>query len=139
MSGPISRRRFLGTGAATGTAGLVAAGSGGDAGAAAPRAGAAPAIASSPFHGPNQAGVLDLPATAAVLASFDVITTDRKGLADLLKTLTSQARALTAGGRVPDSGPPPPPAGSGVLGPVVTPDGLTVTLGVAASLFDERF
>ena len=141
-----SRRNFL-KGAVSGAAGTALAGGvligGAHADAAAASGDAAPGLSSYPFHGPNQAGILTpVPAAkqaAALVASFDVTATSRAGLADLLRTLTDRARALTAGGPPPDLGIAQPPSDSDVLGPSMPADGLTVTLGVGASLFDDRF
>lgn len=43
------------------------------------------------------------------------------------------------GGTVVQVDPKLPPTDSGILGPVVTPDNLTITVSVGESLFDERF
>jgi len=73
------------------------------------------------------------------VAAFDVLATDRAGLKRLFRTLTERIAFLTQGGPVPRIDPNYPPPDSGILGPVVTPDALTVTVSVGASLFDERF
>jgi deferrochelatase/peroxidase EfeB len=91
------------------------------------------------FHGPWQAGIVSPPPPAACFASFSVTAAGRRGLIDLLKTLTERARFLTHGGSPPDLGHVRPPSDSGTLGPVVPADGLTVTVGLGATLFDERF
>ncbi|MEU9971484.1 iron uptake transporter deferrochelatase/peroxidase subunit [Streptomyces sp. NPDC051014] len=131
--GRVGRRGFL-RGAALAGAGLAAGG------ASAPVTGpdaAAPAVA--PFHGARQLSAIAAPRRTTVFASLDVTADGRAELADLLRTLTERARFLTAGG-VPDPvGVTGPPADSGVLGEDVPSGALAVTVGVGASLFDDRF
>lgn len=92
-----------------------------------------------PFHGAHQAGIgTPLPA-AAMFLSFDAIVSNRAELTDLFKTITERARFLAVGGTPADLGSTAPPSDSGILGPEVPPDALTVTVGVGASLFDDRY
>jgi deferrochelatase/peroxidase EfeB len=123
------------TGAALSGAALSGSALSGDAQAAAPPA-ADPVV---PFHGPHQAGIATPAQPRSVVAAFDVLAAGRAGLTDLLRTITERARFLTAGGTPPDPGITAPPNDSGVLGPVVPADRLTVTVGVGASLFDDRY
>jgi deferrochelatase/peroxidase EfeB len=92
-----------------------------------------------PFHGRYQAGILPKPQQATAVVSFDVTATSRAELTELFQTITDRARFLTAGGTPPPTGIGGPPADSGVLGPTVVPDGLTVTFGVGSTLFDDRY
>ena len=138
-----SRRSFLrgavvGAGAtvAAGAAGVgIAAGAGAFADPAAPRT--EPDVV--PFHGRHQAGILRPPAPQSIVASFDVVAENRAELGDLLRAITDRARYLTAGGAPAAVGITAPPPDSGVLGPAVPASGLTVTVGVGASLFDDRY
>ncbi|AYC43776.1 iron uptake transporter deferrochelatase/peroxidase subunit [Streptomyces griseorubiginosus] len=138
----VGRRGFLAGAAAVAGTGVVA-GTGlmadtGLVAAAAPE-GAADTPASVPFHGVHQAGILAPAQRATAFVSFDATADGRAELTDLLRTITEQARFLTAGG-IPDSlGITAPPADSGTLGPRIPADRLTVTVGVGASLFDERY
>jgi deferrochelatase/peroxidase EfeB len=150
--GPRPGRRSFLRGLAGGVAGGVVAG--GAAGAAAgyysrstpadPAAAANEAAVTGllpavPFHGKYQAGILPAPSRATAVVSFGVTTDNKAALADLFQTVTDRARFLTAGGTPPPVGIGGPPSDSGVLGPTVAPDGLTVTFGVGATLFDDRF
>jgi len=92
-----------------------------------------------PHLGPHQAGVVTPRPTAGMMASFYVLAQDRDELERLFRTLTQRIDFLTQGGTPPKLDPRLPPADSGLLGPVVHPDGLTVTVSVGASLFDDRF
>jgi deferrochelatase/peroxidase EfeB len=132
----VGRRSFL-RGAMLG-AGVTAAAAGTGIGVAASDEGTA-ATASLPFHGARQAGILRPSAPQSIVVSFDSIAQDRAELTDLLRAITDRARFLTAGGAPTAVGITAPPADSGVLGPTVPTDDLTVTLGVGASLFDDRY
>src|SRR5581483_7311524 len=138
----LRRRSFL-RGAAVGAVGAAAVTAGGF--------GTAQALSSSSdssetgsgrtiaFHGAHQAGILTPPQLAATFVSFNVLAADRSGLQQLFKTLTQRARFLTQGGTPVDLGVASPPSDSSTLGPVVPADGLTITVGVGASLFDGRY
>jgi deferrochelatase/peroxidase EfeB len=141
----VSRRNFL-KGAAAGaagtalTGGVLAGGARADA-----RTDTGPTVADSyPFFGTHQAGVLtpapDTKQNFASFAAFDLVGgTSKADLTDLMRSLTSRARILTTGGALPDLGIGQPPADSDVLGPDMPADGLTVTLSVGSSLFDDRY
>ncbi|MCD9030170.1 deferrochelatase/peroxidase EfeB [Luteimonas sp. Y-2-2-4F] len=142
--GPISRRQLLRGGVALGAAATL----GGLAGCARGDADGDPATRTAgddgtmqrqPFRGPHQAGIVTSTQAAAVVAAFDVLGRDRERLRELLRRLTGRIAFLAEGGPVPRLDPRLPPAGSGLLGPQVFPDNLTVTVGVGASLFDARF
>lgn len=93
-----------------------------------------------PFEGTRQAGIATLPPRHALFAAFDAVADDQAGLVDALRALSERARALTQGHRTlvnnPGEGPTPE---SGILGVRVPPDALTVTVGLGASLFDDRY
>ena len=145
---PAPRRRAFLLGAGAGVAGAVAGVAGGYAyrttrPASADQialensaAGLAPPV---PFHGRYQAGILPPSQRQSAVISFNVTAENRGELVDLFQTITTRARFLTAGGDPPPVGIGGAPADSGVLGPTVMPDGLTVTVGVGSTLFDDRY
>jgi phospholipase C len=147
--GPAPRRRAFLTGALTaGAAGAVAGVAGGYAYRAtrpAPaselamensQAGLLPPV---PFEGKYQAGILPQSQRSTAVIAFNATAKGRGELVDLFQAITARARFLTAGGTPPPVGIGGPPSDSGVLGPTVVPDGLTVTLGVGSALFDDRY
>lgn len=141
-----NRRRMLGAAGAA-LAGMTVTAHAQDCGVAAPVAGSQVADAPHsshkkdriPYLGQHQAGVVTPRPTAGMLASFYVLAQNRDELERLLRTLTTRIAFLTQGGKPPQLDPKLPPADSGLLGPVVQPDGLTITVSVGATLFDKRF
>jgi deferrochelatase/peroxidase EfeB len=91
------------------------------------------------FEGVHQQGILTPVQAASGFVAFDVVVSSRRELAALLRDLTAAVRLLTAGGPPPDAGLTATAVDSGVLGEVIVPDGLTVTVSVGASLFDDRY
>ena len=67
------------------------------------------------------------------------MASNKAELADLMRTVTARARFLTTGGTPANLGVSQPPSDSDVLGPVVPADGLTVTMSVGSTLFDDRY
>lgn len=91
------------------------------------------------YHGQHQAGIVTTRPAAGMVVAFDVLASDREDLERLFRTLDERIRFLMTGGPVEQIDPKLPPVDSGILGPVVTPDNLTITVSVGESLFDERF
>src|SRR5476649_2623105 len=91
------------------------------------------------FHGKHQTGITTQRPASGMLVSFDVLASDREDLERLFRTLNERIAFLMKGGEVTQVDPKLPPVDSGILGPVVTPDNLTITVSVGESLFDERF
>jgi deferrochelatase/peroxidase EfeB len=93
-----------------------------------------------PFEGAHQAGITNPAPEHAIFAAFDAVAPSRAELAETLQALSDRARRLTRGYDAllgaPGEGPTPD---SGILGPKVAPDGLTVTIALGASLFDDRY
>jgi deferrochelatase/peroxidase EfeB len=131
-----SRRGFLLGGVAVagaGVGGLVGHVADGD------KATPAPADRVS-FHGARQAGIATPPQQRLAFATYDLVTTDRAALQELLQTWTAAAAAMCAGQMVPGDSTTPaaPPADTGeAVG--LSPANLTVTIGFGPSLFDGRF
>ncbi len=140
-----SRRRLLGAGVGAGAlAGAAVGGVGvrlvshGDA--------AAPARA-EPFWADDneghQAGIATPAQDRLHFASFDVVTSDRTELIELLRQWTQAAARMTRGFGAGPLGPtggvldaPPDDTGEAIGLPA---SGLTVTIGFGPSLFDDRF
>lgn len=97
-------------------------------------------LVQEPFYGPHQAGIVTPQQAAMMLVAFDVLAENKGQLERLFRLLTDRFAFLTQGGPIPEtSSSRLPPADSGILGPVIYPDGLTITLSVGSSLFDTRY
>ncbi|MEO3758713.1 Dyp-type peroxidase [Mycobacterium sp. B14F4] len=135
----ITRRGFvtgaLGTGVAVGAGAALA-------GCSSPEPGqsGAPSAGFVPFEGAHQSGITSLPIPEqGLVASFNVVSKDRAGLARTLRELTDEIRGLMAGKPPETRHPSYPPVDSGILGEQPPADNLSVVVGVGASLFDDRF
>jgi len=91
------------------------------------------------FYGRHQSGVTTPRQASGLVVAFDVLATTRDDLQELFKGLTERIAFLTQGGPAAQIDPKYPPPDSNLLGPIVTPANLTMTVAVGASLFDERF
>ena len=91
------------------------------------------------YEGVHQSGIVTPRPAAGMVVAFDVLAQDREDLERLFRTLDERIRFLMKGGPVAEIDPKLPPLDSGILGPVVNPDNLTITVSVGNSLFDERF
>lgn len=92
-----------------------------------------------PYHGVHQAGIVTPRPEFGMIATFDVIASEPADLVRLFQTLNERLLLVTQGWTPPKLDPRLPPADSGLLGPVVSPDNLTATVSVGTSLFDDRF
>jgi deferrochelatase/peroxidase EfeB len=91
-----------------------------------------------PFYGLRQAGVVTPRPACGMVAAFDVVANSRDELRGLLQKLTERIALLTRGGPAPQRDLKLPPADSGILGPVIAPDDLTITVSIGDSLFEQR-
>jgi len=92
-----------------------------------------------PFHGIHQPGIVTPRPATGLVAAFDVTATSLADLERLFRLLSERIAFLMQGGPAQTADPGFPPPDSGILGPVIAPDNLTVTVALGASLFDERF
>ncbi len=89
------------------------------------------------FRTDRQLGVLRPAAAAGLVATFDVVGQSREDLTATLQDLSAEVERIMSGGPATEADEILPPPDSGVLdGPPAT---TSITLGVGASLFDERF
>src|SRR5476649_1131604 len=79
-----------------------------------------------PFLGEHQAGILTPQQASMMLVSFDVLATSKADLERLFRLLTARFAFLTTGGTAPEVDPKFPPMDSGVMGPEIYPDNLTM-------------
>jgi deferrochelatase/peroxidase EfeB len=150
---PLDRRRFLtrslGTLGAGGVGLAIGAGLGEQAAAGAPAAVSPAAEAEQvnqqalavrlPFDGPYQSGILTPKQNEATFVALDSIAPNRSVLFEALQALSTEARLLTQGEAVGVQEIDDPPPDSGILGPLDSPDSLTVTVALGGSLFDRRY
>lgn len=140
-----SRRRLLGAGISAGA--LAGAVTGGVGVQLASDDGQTASSSAQPFwaqdNGGHQAGIATPAQDRLHFASFDVVTTDRAELVELLRQWTQAAARMSRGFGAGPLGPtggsldaPPDDTGEAIGLP---PSGLTVTIGFGPSLFDDRF
>lgn len=135
----ITRRGLLLGGGAAGLAAAAGAGAGyAAADARGAEAGSGGSDATVAFEGEHQAGVATPAQARLVFAAFDLVTDRRADVAELLRAWTDAARLMTAGrptGPVAGASEVPPQDTGEAVG--LGPAALTVTVGVAPSLFER--
>ncbi len=135
---PITRRRLLAS-AGAGAAGLGLGGAGGFLIGQESAQASAGGTGSVAFYGEHQAGI-DTPAQDRLhFAAFDLVTSSRAELRELLRAWSLAAAEMTEGGmigNVNDLQPAPPEDTGETVG--LLPSRLTVTFGFGPSLFERR-
>ena len=91
------------------------------------------------FYGQYQSGITTPQQAAMMLVAFDVLATDKAGLTRLFKLLTERCAFLMQGGQIAQVDNKLPPLDSGIMGPQIYADNLTITVSIGNSLFDDRF
>ncbi len=91
-----------------------------------------------PFYGVHQAGIVTPRPANGMFVSLDVIADTPADFEKMLRLLTARVVFLTQGGTPPERDAKLPPADSGILGPEIHPDNLTITVGLGDSLFETR-
>lgn len=91
-----------------------------------------------PFYGVHQSGIANARPAHGLLASFDILVKTPDELERLFRTLTQRITFLMHGGTPPQLDPKLPPSDSGILGPEIRPDNLTITVGLGHSLFEHH-
>ena len=92
-----------------------------------------------PFEGVHQPGITTPPPQHAIVVSFQCVAADKVALQVMFRTLTAEARDLMAGTVAPTLDPLLPPADNLIVGVEPPADDLTITVGVGATLFDDRY
>lgn len=134
----ISRRQLISAGA-VGAAGVVLAGVGFETGHRTnDTADASPSKGAEPFYGPHQAGIATAQQDRLLFASYDLTTSKRSDVQQLLEAWTAAAARMTAGldAVATAAGPSAPPADTGeAVG--LDPAHLTLTVGFGPGLFER--
>ncbi|MEK1888364.1 MAG: iron uptake transporter deferrochelatase/peroxidase subunit [Phyllobacterium sp.] len=91
-----------------------------------------------PFYGTHQAGIITPRPAAGMIAAFDVLATAPEDVERLFRTLSQRIAFLMQGGEPPVFDDKLPPSDSGILGPLVPPDNLTMTVSLGSSFFERR-
>jgi deferrochelatase/peroxidase EfeB len=144
----IGRRGFLGS-AAAGAAALAAgcsatgepdsAAADPDTAAADPDAPAGARARPPAFLGPHQSGITAPVTEFGLMAAVNVVGEGIQVLARTLRDLSDEARGLMEGRPPVERDDAYPPTETGILGPDARAEGLSVVVGVGASVFDDRF
>jgi deferrochelatase/peroxidase EfeB len=136
----LSRRHLLTSGAAlAGGAVLGTSCSSDDAGSASTPDTSQSAGAFISHLGERQPGILTTPPRHALVAAFDTTAATLDEVRTMLSALAVEADHLTAGTILPEGDPLLPPPDNRILGAMAEPDDLTITVGLGASMFDDRF
>ncbi|MEV0685070.1 Dyp-type peroxidase [Nocardia sp. NPDC050378] len=93
-----------------------------------------------PFHGEHQAGIATSPQSHALFLACDVARPDRGALRELLTEWTAVSAALTTGRPMPEPlRAQPDTTAETDFATGLQPARLTMTFGLGAAVFDERF